>query len=164
MNRQLCKVYCCFLVPAILLAGCGESQPSLADYNNNNMKKLRGAYGLFLVSHNLRGPKDEEELKEFLTTSPDAIRKMERQGVPKDKILDIFVNERDGQPFKVKYGLNGLGDYPIVFEETGVDGKRFVAYTTPKELNNDEYEKAWDSKVRISLSGAADTAKGELEN
>lgn len=65
---------------------------------------------------------------------------MEREGVQKDRILDVFVSKRDGQPFKVKYGLNGLCDYPIVFEAEGVEGKRFVANTVTKELANEEYD------------------------
>lgn len=138
--------FCMFVVVGI--AGCGQSQPTLADINNSNIKRLRAAYGLYLIQHNLRGPESEEKLKEYLTTNAGAIAKMERQGVPKEQMLDIFINERDGKPFKVRYGLVGMGDHPIVFEEEGVDGKRLVAYSPPRELNKEEYEAAWNSKIR----------------
>ena len=141
---------CCGILAVVLTTGCSSnSEPSLADHNDTNIKKLCGAYGMFLVSHNLRGPKDEVELKEFLTTSPGAIHKLEMMGVSKDGIADIFISDRDGQPFKVRYGLEGLEDHPIVFEAEGVDGKRLVAFSTPRELDADEYEKAWAGKLKL---------------
>lgn len=153
MNSNFFAIANCLLVLVVASSGCGDSgPPSLADYNNTNIRKLRGAYGMFLIAHDLRGPKSEEEFKEYLTTNPSAIAKMERTGVPQEKIPDIFISERDGQPFKVRYGLNGLEDHPIVFESVGVDGKRFVAFTTPREVENDEYEQLLAGKVK-AVSG-----------
>ena len=104
------------------VVGCSQKFPSLADVNDTNIKKLRGAYGLFLFQHDLRGPESEEELKEYLRTDPGAKVKLERMGMTLDDIDSIFISERDGQPFKVRYGLNGLGDHAAVFEADGVDG------------------------------------------
>ena len=153
MKAQSILLICCAGLSVLLATGCGlNSGPSLADFNDNNIKKLRGAYGMYLVAHNLQGPKSEQDFKEFLTTSPSAIARMAKMGVSEDKILDIFISERDGQPFKVRYGLQGLADYPIIFEAEGVDNKRFVAFSTPRELGPEEYEAAW--------SGGSDSQGG----
>lgn len=131
----------------VLISGCGETKHSIADQMNDNIKKVRGAYGIYLIAHNMQGPKNEEEFKEYLTTNRNAIVKLERMGVTEDEILDIFVSERDGQAFKIRYGWVGLGDHPMVFESEGVDGKRMVAYLPPRELDAVEYEKAWNLKI-----------------
>ncbi|MEM9412038.1 MAG: hypothetical protein AAGA30_13050, partial [Planctomycetota bacterium] len=52
-------LWCC--VAVVLSQGCGRSQPSLADYNNTNIQKLRAVYGAFIVAHDLEGPKDKAE-------------------------------------------------------------------------------------------------------
>lgn len=143
------------LALVLLAAGCSTNiEPSLKDVNNTNIKKLRGAYGLFLFQHNLRGPESEEELKEYLSSDAGAAVKLGRMGVSVDQIDSMFVSERDNQPFKVRYGLRGLGDHPIVFEAEGVDGKRFIAFTTPREVDAAEYESLWDQKASASSAQA----------
>lgn len=133
-------ILCC---AGMSFSGCGPSQPSLADYNNTNIRKTRAAYGIYVMAHDFEAPDDENTFKEFLTTSKVAEVKMQRMGVSKNKILDIFVSERDGKPFKIRYGIDGIGDNPIVFETDGVNGKRFVAFADPRELEADDYEKCW---------------------
>ncbi|MEN1681364.1 MAG: hypothetical protein AAGJ46_17415 [Planctomycetota bacterium] len=127
----------------LCMVGCSKKAPTLADVNNTNIKKLRGAYGLFLFQHNLRGPESEDQLKDFLRTDAGAKVKLERMGMTLDDIDSIFISERDGKPFKVRYGLNGIGDHAAVFEAEGVDGKRQVAFANPREVDADEYDQLW---------------------
>ena len=133
-----------------LVIGCGRSEPSVADVNNTNIKRLRGAYGMFLIAHGLKGPQSEEELKEFLRTDKGALTKLERMGLAVDDIDAIFVSERDGKPFKVRYGLEGIGDHPMVFESEGVDGRRLIAFVVPREVDDAEYEALWNAKIDSS--------------
>ena len=135
---------------ACFLVGCSKKVPTLADVNNTNIKKLRGVYGLFLFQHNMRGPQSEEELKDYLRTDPGATVKIKRMGMTLEDIDRIFVSERDGQPFKVRYGLNGLGDHAAVFEAEGVDGKRQVALATPREVEQAEYDRLWNQKRPVA--------------
>ncbi len=145
-SKQVVMKLACVIV-SIFLVGCGSQQvPSLADVNNTNIKKLRGAYGLFLFQHNLQGPESEEELKQYLRTDAGAKVKLERMGMTLDDIESIFISERDGQPFKVRYGLKGLGDHAAVFEAEGLDGKRQVALTIPREVDEAEYDKLWNQQ------------------
>lgn len=114
--------------------------------------RARAGYGMYMAAHGMKGPENEEQLKEYLTTSPGAAAKFDRMGIPTDNILDIFVSERDGQPFKIRYGVNGMGDFPIVFEAEGVDGMRMVAYSPPRELDAAAYEKAWGGATEAANS------------
>lgn len=135
------------LLVLMLLVGCSSQRvPSLAEVNNTNIKKLRGAYGLYLFQHSLRGPESEEQLKEYLRTDEGAQVKLGRMGMTVDQIDSIFISERDGKPFKVRYGLRGLGDHAAVFEAEGVDGKRMVALTNPREVDEAEYDQLWNQE------------------
>ncbi|MEM8945836.1 MAG: hypothetical protein AAGD11_11690 [Planctomycetota bacterium] len=156
MNERAIRYSGCMSLMMVVALGCSVGgEPSLADFNDSNIKKLRGAYGLFLVAHNLNGPESKEELLAYLTTNPTAIRKMEMMGIAKDAIPSIFMSDRDGKPFKVRYGLKGLDDHYIVFESEGVDGKRLVAHHTPVELEPDEYEAAWAGQLKgVGAMGA----------
>lgn len=141
------------------LIGCsGSKPPTLGEVNNTNIKKVRGAYGMFLILHGLNGPKDEETFKEFLKTDKGAGVKLGRMGISQDQVDEMFISERDGEPFKIRYGLVGRGDYPIVFESKGVDGKRFVAFLTPREVDAQEYEVLWKKKIKdFSMGGAGES-------
>lgn len=142
---------------AFHFVGCGGSAvPTLADVNNTNLKKLRGAYGLYLINHNLVGPKNEQEFKEYLKNDPGAKVKMGRMDVTPDTVDDIFISSRDGQPFKIRWGLRGLADHAIVFEAEGVDGKRMVAFSEPREVGSDEYQRLWKSKASAATQAVPD--------
>ena len=141
------KVYSCLIVLLFFLAGCEKtSEPELSQFNTTNLERLHAGYCMFWMANGYRGPKDEQELKDFLTTDAGAKVRLERIGVSQDQVLGLFVNERDGQPFKVRYGVNGPGDKPVIFEAEGVNGMRFVAYDEPIELAQDEYERCWSGQ------------------
>lgn len=140
----------CLILLAFCLVGCDfRSGPTLAEVHNTNIKKLRAAYSFYLVTHNLNGPENEEELKGYLKNNAGAKVKMERIEVLPEQVDDIFVSERDGKPFKVRYGLQGYSDHAIVFEAEGVDGKRLVAFNIPRDLDPKDYEAAWAGKLNL---------------
>lgn len=141
-----CVAKLALMILVLLPVGCSRKVPTLADVNDTNIKKLRGAYGLFLFQHDLQAPESEEELKAYLRTDAGAKVKLERMGMTLDDIDSIFISERDGQPFKVRYGLNGLGDHAAVFEAVGIDGKRQVALAIPREFDDAEYEQLWNQQ------------------
>jgi hypothetical protein len=45
-----------------------------------------------------------------------------------DSIDELFVSERDGQPLVVVYGSPPAGSDVVVYEHTGVNGKRLVGH------------------------------------
>lgn len=129
------------------ITGCGQSGPSAVDINHTNMLRLRAAYGIFQTANGMRGPQSEEEFKGFLKLNETARVKLLKMNVAPESVDEIFFSERDGEPFKIRYGVNGMADHPLIFESTGVNGKRFVAYNQPVELDKPQYLKCWEGKV-----------------
>lgn len=109
-----------------------------------------------MEDHGYNGPKDEAEFKDYLKTNPTAIYMMKRIDLTPDDVDELFVSERDNEPFVVKYGLNGVADHAIIFEKTGVDSKRLVAFSKPLELDSDEYEDYLSGKKKAAVFDAAE--------
>lgn len=136
------------LVLLSLGTGCSETDPKdlLAEANDQNIQRLANLYEAYQSRHNWRGPKSEEELKSFLKSwNP---QKLANIGVEPGTVDQVFVSERDGQPFKVRYGVPGniMGsDAPVVFEATGIEGMRMVGFLnmTSREVDAAEYEELW---------------------
>ncbi len=75
-------------------------------------------------------------------------------GVDRDKMDAIFVSERDGKPFKIKFGaVRGFAapHIPIVFEAEG-DGRKQVAWTNAqvRDVDDAEYQQLWGEKAPTS--------------
>ena len=141
--RKICGLSCLLLTCVMLFSGCGNKNDealSLQDYNDTNIKKLCNTYKMFMEMHNYEGPKNAEELKDYLTNNAGAKVRRERMGITDEDLDSMFTSERDEQPFEVRWGLKGQFDHAIVFEKTGVEGKRLVALAQPRELGKDEYD------------------------
>lgn len=161
MNSTLIKSAALILTGVVLFAGCGDGEPTLADLNDNNIRRLHTAYKIYMKGNNFTGPSNEEDFKDFLTSNNKARVLLKRMDITSDNLSDIFVSERDGEPFKIRWGLNGVADHAIVFESVGVEGKRLVAFTKPRELDNAQYEGYWSGDIAPDLPGAAED---EVEN
>ena len=144
-----------FLIGLLTLAhavGCGGPDPAdlLAEANNDNVARLSNLYQAFQSRHDWRGPSDEAEFKAFLNGwNP---KKLEAIGVAPGTIDATFVSTRDGEPFKVRYGVPGhiMGSSaPVVFEATGVDGKRMVGFLDmqSREVDEAEYDRLWSGQT-----------------
>ncbi|HEX6961513.1 MAG TPA: hypothetical protein VF175_06575 [Lacipirellula sp.] len=74
-----------------------------------------------------RPPADEAQFKSFISQN-GAI--LERMGVASAD--DLFVSERDSQPFVVIYGKHpqGMATTVVAYESQGVDGKRLIGHST----------------------------------
>ncbi|MEM7781881.1 MAG: hypothetical protein AAF939_16890 [Planctomycetota bacterium] len=150
------------LVTTVLLTsfiGCGtgaDKTLDVSDFNKTNILKLRNSYEMYLATHGMRGPENEDELKEYLRTDEAAKVRLKRMGIEQSDIESMFISERDGKPFRVRYGLVGLADHAIVFEEEGVDGKRLVALAQPLELSDSEYEGWFTGKTKPAMPNETD--------
>lgn len=138
--KQFVIFLACFSILLLSNTGCTDTGTSVAEFNKTNIKRLRNAYALYQTGHGGKGPKSEEDLKNYLTSDKAASIRLERMGVASESLDDIFASERDGQPFTVRYGVSNTRDEAIVFEQTGVDGKRMVAFHEPRELDDQEYQ------------------------
>lgn len=128
--------------------GCGQADPAsrIQEINSSNLLRLTNIYLAFQLEHQSQGPKDEQDLKAFVASVPR--NKLERIGVDPSDIDGVFLSERDGQPFRVRYGVRGstMGSKePVVFEAEGKSDKRLVGFLnmTSREVEADEYERLW---------------------
>jgi hypothetical protein len=143
----------CCVVAAFFTAGCGggdDPNAAIAKVNSTNLQRLANLYSSFQMDHDWRGPADEEEFKLFLKGYNP--KKLTRIGIDPASIDALFVSERDGQPFKVRYGVRGSAmgsSEPVVFESEGVDGARQVGFLdmVQREVAEPEYTQLWEGKA-----------------
>lgn len=149
IKRRLSVAPLLALATTCLVVGCGKADPNqrFAELNSTNLQRLVTLYGAFQSRNELWGPRDDAAFKEFVQrVSP---KKLERIGVDAASVDQIFVSGRDGEPFTVRYGVRGAvkgSNEPVVFESTGVDGKRMVGFlnATQREVDADEYQRLWE--------------------
>jgi hypothetical protein len=74
-----------------------------------------------------RLPANEKEFKRFIVEKGTHL--LERAGVA--SVDELFISERDGQPFVVIYGKYppGMASKIVAYEQDGVVGKRQVGYS-----------------------------------
>src|SRR5688572_19334013 len=116
---------------AIGLGGCSSDRTAeeVAALNKSNIQRVANMYAAFQVYKGGRGPKSEAEFKEFIAAF-DAER-LKMMGISSGDLGGLFTSDRDGKPFKIKYGVGGgRGSVDaVVFEQDGTGGSRQVAYT-----------------------------------
>lgn len=134
-----------FLVASLLLVtlGCGSAESEIASIirsnNDSNGKRLANLYYMHQsMSPRLIGPKNEDEFRKFIQLRrPEQLAEM---GVDAGLLDELFVSERDGQPFVVRYGVavpgSGGGHHQaVVFEQQGKGGRIAVFMTGPKVID-----------------------------
>lgn len=107
-----------------LFLGCtGSSQQ--AQKQTSHLRTLLSMFNS-AASQMGRPPKSEEELKGFIQEKgAKVLERLEIAGVD-----ELFLSERDGQPFVVLYGRKpqGVRRDVVAYEQTGVDGIRHVGF------------------------------------
>jgi hypothetical protein len=116
----------------VALSGCGSEKQS-EEREQSNLKPLAVLYGQFTAQHRGQAPSNEDEFKKFIQALPP-----EKLASFKVANVDILlVSARDQKPYVVVYGpAPSAGSSPtnrvIAYEQTGVGGKRFVAFSVGK--------------------------------
>jgi len=145
---------CLFVLLGTLVAitGCGgaDADSMIADANDTNVKRLATLYSYFHLENKNRGPKNEAQLREFIE-SQDASR-LKRGGIDANKMDELFISERDGEPFVIRYRVNTVvfgPPLPVVFEATGIDGMRQVGFCNGlmQEVDEEEYDRLMAGKA-----------------
>lgn len=131
------------LLPAAVLiaglTGCSDkTAKEVAAMNRTNMHRLANLYAAHQNYKGGKGPSSEADFKEFIKKF-DA-EKLTMMGVNSAEVDKLFVSERDGKPFKVRYNVGGgRGSVdPVVFEAEGAEGKKQVGYTGGKVEDVDD--------------------------
>lgn len=159
------------MIPALLvlsismvsMAGCADNDPrdKVAAMNDLNIKRVANLYTAYQFRHGFAGPKDEAALLDFIQhgMSPEKLRMMQ---VDVSQVEGLLTSDRDGRPFKIKYGVpGGIGVVtPVVFEEVGKEGKRQVGFTggTVEEVDDARYAQllgaqASSAEAHVPVSG-----------
>lgn len=128
-------------------SGC-DSNGEVKEIYSTNIKKLHLCYVMYLEKHEYEGPQNEAEFKDYLKNDPTAIFLLKRIDVTPEMVDEIFVSDRDGQPFEIRYGVKGEADHAVIFESVGVEGTRLIALTKPIEVDDeDEYQDYLTGKI-----------------
>jgi hypothetical protein len=122
----------------------------IADANDTNVKRLATLYSVFQVKNKYKGPKTQQQLREFVQSQDP--ERLARGGIDPTMIDDLFVSERDGEPFVIRYGVNTVvfgPPLPVIFESTGVDGMRQVGFCNGlmQEVDDAEYDRLMAGKA-----------------
>lgn len=155
-SRQLPILLAVFLAWSI--SGCGRSddaERALAEVNATKMQRLANLYLAYQMKNSWKGPSNEKAFKDFIGKFDPM--KLQRIGIDPKMIDDLFVNDRDGQPFRIRYSVPGSAmgsSAPVVFEATGVDGKRLVGFLDmqQREVESAEYDTLWAAKTEAAPS------------
>ena len=140
------------LSSSLLLTGCGaDNDPNslVSRANKDNIQRLGNLYGSYQSRHGWVGPKDKETFVEFIQSFHES--KLERMGVDPTDIEGLFLSPRDNEEFKIRYSVKGgMGaSAPVIFEVTGVDGLRKVAFTAMRneEADTERYDLLWSGEA-----------------
>lgn len=96
-----------------------------------NGRRLVAMYARFMESpgrpvqgpSDFKGPANEKEFRDFIRKMP--AEALEEMGISGADSEELFKSERDGQPFRIRYGIKGGLNkvYAVLCESRGVSGK-----------------------------------------
>ena len=112
------------LLPPVFMAstGCHGKDNSALKRESSHVRLLTNLHGM-AASKLGHVPRDVQEFKQTIAKLNIP---MERLKVA--SIDELFVSERDGLPLIVVYGSTPAVSDVVVYEQTGVNGKRQVGY------------------------------------
>jgi hypothetical protein len=123
-----CVSRCGYLLLAGLLLGCGPPAEVPDPDVKQHLRSLLEVYQMY-INEKRAAPPNEQALRSYVAALPAD----KKAGVflPAD-LNHLFVSVRDGKPFVITYG--GVPDPAgepagLAWEQTGQNGKRFVALT-----------------------------------
>ena len=125
----------------VIAVGCGPSRPDpkgmIAAVNNANGKRLANLYAIYQSRYLGNGPRDKATFEKFITQEMTPAE-LDGTGVDQKSLDTLFVSERDGQPFFIRYGVKSPEpsspgvNLAVIFESQGVNGSVAVFMTGPK--------------------------------
>lgn len=125
----------------VIAVGCGPSRPDpkslIAAVNNANGKRLANLYAIHQSRYMGNGPRDKKAFEKFISQEMTPAE-LDGTGVDQKSLDTLFVSERDGQPFFIRYGVKSpepsspAVNLAVIFESKGVNGSVAVYMTGPK--------------------------------
>lgn len=136
-NRPL-RAMLAFGLVAASIFGCSNGSQAAREKQTSHLRTLISFYN---AAGRAQGaaPKSEEQLKAYIEAEgKDVLSRLEISSVD-----ELFVSERDEQPFVVFYGKKPKGVRPdvVAYEKSGVDGSRRVGFDLGmiQEFNETEF-------------------------
>ena len=123
------------MVAVAMLVGCGgfDANAAMKELSATNAQRLATLYVQHQSANRGAGPKDEARFRMFIENfSPGLLKRMD---VDPTQLDALFISERDGEEYEIRYAVKGNAmsePEPVIFEKTGVDGVRLVAFTGQK--------------------------------
>lgn len=120
-----------------ILSGCGptkgDAKAFVQKINSSNGRRLVNLYAQYQGEYG-SGPKSDVIFKKYIAAKSPA--SLEEIGVAPGSIDKLFISERDGQPFSIRYGIPYAGglQQAVVFESQGQGGKVNVFFFGLKTL------------------------------
>lgn len=154
---KLTGIVAALLICGLSSSGCSSKDPAsrIGEMNDTRIKQLANLYMAHQMRNGSNGPKDQAAFKSFIQNGM-APHRLEMMRVDPAKVDELFVSERDGQTFVIKYGQSGgvMSKLAVVFEKEGRDGMRQVAFT------NGQVEEVDDGRYQELLQSGKKTGAG----
>lgn len=117
------------LLLATVLVGCTSQEVKRTqEAENSHLRWLLRLYALASDQAQGRPPKSEESFKQFISGMDAGARDRLLAGAGVSSTDELFVSERDGQPYVIIYGkpARKMDGGIVAYEQQGVNGLRFV--------------------------------------
>lgn len=126
--KTAARFFSCLAATLILLhtAGCSDSRTQASRAaQTSHLRTLISLYNAASAKIG-RPPADEASFKQFIVD--DSMQVLEKMQIASAD--DLFISERDGQPFVVRYRHTLKFKTPniVAYEQTGVDGRRQIGF------------------------------------
>ncbi len=142
---RVCLIAALGLSIQLMFVGCNRLEEQARATEESNIKRLGILYGLFIGQHRGRPPKNEAEFKKYIESKGTDY--LDHMGIA--SVDDLFVSERDSQPYVIYYGKMGpnvpaLGGPITMYEKIGAEGQRFCASElgTVEKIADEEFLRA----------------------
>ena len=159
-----CFKFVTTIAVSFLFVGCGGGDPAadiVAERNQTSIQKIGNAYILYSALNQNRGPKNKEELIDFVSSYEGIDRNLGLMGIERTGFENHFVSSVDAKEFEVRWGLRINPDgaaVPLVFEQEGDGNVRRVALSDSRilEVEDDKkYNELLAGKISKGDAGSA---------
>jgi len=114
----------------LVTVACSDGQKPQSE-SEKNLQTLAVYYGRFMSQNRGQGPPNEEAFKKFVKSRPPV--ELESFGFNAETADHMFISPRDQAPYGIAYKVASGVPRPdgttvmVIWEQTGVNGKRYVA-------------------------------------
>ncbi len=140
----------CVAVLIVSATSCSTDKVAgiVAEHNNSSMKRTVNLYSAYQLANGWQGPRDENTLRQYVTDGGLPDKSLQWMGIDPKNLDSLFISDRDKKPFKIRWGVTGGRGVvdAIVFEDTGMDGKKLVAFNgvIVEEEDDAHYKDLWE--------------------